>query len=78
MKNFPLCDMKNGETAVINEVKTSGSLRQRILDIGFVPGTKIECVRISPFGDPKAFFVRGSVIALRNCDSKTILGVKEP
>ena len=78
MKIFSLCDMKKGETAVINEVKTSGSLRQRILDIGFVPGTKIKCVRISPFGDPKAFFVRGSVIALRNCDSKTILGVKEP
>ncbi|MBR2639866.1 MAG: ferrous iron transport protein A [Oscillospiraceae bacterium] len=70
--------MKKGELALIKEIKTAGTLRQRLFDLGFVPGTKVKCVRVSPFGDPKAFFIRGSVIALRNLDSKTILGVKEP
>ncbi len=78
MENFSLCDMKKGELALIKEIKTAGNLRQRLFDLGFVPGTKVKCVRVSPFGDPKAFFIRGSVIALRNLDSKTILGVKEP
>lgn len=78
MENFSLCDMKKGELALIKEIKTAGTLRQRLFDLGFVPGTKVKCVRVSPFGDPKAFFIRGSVIALRNLDSKTILGVKEP
>ena len=78
MKNFSLCDIKKDEVFVIGRIETSKNLRQRLLDIGFVPGTKVKCVRISPFGDPKAFFIRGTVIALRNCDSKNILGVKEP
>ena len=78
MENFSLRDMKKGELALIKEIKTAGTLRQRLFDLGFVPGTKVKCVRVSPFGDPKAFFIRGSVIALRNLDSKTILGVKEP
>ena len=77
MKNFSLCDIKKDEVFVIGRIETSKNLRQRLLDIGFVPGTKVKCVRISPFGDPKAFLVRGSVIALRNRDSKMILGVKE-
>lgn len=78
MRDFSLCDLKRNEHAVIKELKTSGDLRQRLMDIGFVPGTKVECVRISPFGDPKAFLVRGAVIALRNSDSATVLGVREP
>ncbi len=78
MRDFSLCDLKINEHAVIKELKTSGELRQRLMDIGFVPGTKVKCVRISPFGDPKAFLVRGAVIALRNSDSATVLGVREP
>ena len=78
MQYFSLSELKKGDSFVIKKIKISGSFRQRLMDIGFVPGTKATCVRISPFGDPKAFFIRGTVIALRNCDSKNILGVKEP
>ena len=42
----------------------------------YTEGTKIRCVNISPFGDPKAFSVRGTVIALRKEDSSAVLGVK--
>ena len=76
MREYPLSDMKKGECFYITRLLTKGELRQRLLDLGFVPGTKIECVRISPFGDPKAFFIRGSMIALRKEDSEAILGVK--
>ncbi len=76
MKNFSLCDMKKGDMALIEKIKTKGALRQRLFDLGFVERTKVKCVKTSPFGDPKAFLVRGSVIALRNEDSSGILGVK--
>jgi Fe2+ transport system protein FeoA len=36
-----------------------------LLDLGFVPGTLVELDMVSPAGDPKAYRVRGSVIALR-------------
>ena len=71
-----LSDIKKDEHFLIKELLTKGELRQRLFDLGFVPGTKLECVRISPFGDPKAFLVRGAVIALRKEDSAAILGVK--
>ena len=77
MSFVSLCDLKKGDGLVIKEIKNGEKLRQRLLDIGFIPGTKVKCVRISPFGDPKAFLVRGTVIALRNSDSAKILGVKE-
>ena len=77
MSFVSLCDLKKGDGLVIKEIKNEEKLRQRLLDIGFIPGTKVKCVRTSPFGDPKAFLVRGTVIALRNSDSAKILGVKE-
>ena len=77
MSCVSLKNLKKGDSFVIKEIKTDGNLRQRLLDIGFVPKTRIKCVRISPFGDPKAFFVRGTVIALRNSDSEKILGVMD-
>ena len=77
MSYVSLHDLKKGDSLVIKEIKTGEKLRQRLLDIGFIPGTKVKYVRISPFGDPKAFLVRGTVIALRNSDSVKILGVKK-
>lgn len=42
-----------------------GPERRRLLDLGFVPGTVVEVEMISPAGDPTAYRVRGSVVALR-------------
>ena len=61
-----------GEFAVIVNVDTQISLKQRLYDIGLVPGTKIKVVHQSPAGNPRAYLVRGAVIALRNCDAKNI------
>ena len=77
MRQILLSDMKKGERSVIKEIKIEGTLRQRLMDIGFIEGTEVTCVRISPFGDPKAFLIRGTVIALRNEDSSLILGVEK-
>ena len=70
--------MKKGEYVMIKRLAAENTLRRRLEDMGFIEGTKVRCVRISPGKDPKAFLVRGAVIALRNEDSKTILGVKLP
>lgn len=40
-------------------------LRQRLLDLGFVPGTRVEVLFASPLGDPVAYRVEGAVVALR-------------
>lgn len=71
MKN--LCDMKVGQTCVVHKLNTTGSMRRRFLDIGLIENTPVECVGISPGGDPSAYLIRGAVIAIRACDSKDIL-----
>lgn len=73
MRQIPLCDMKTGTYATVIKLDTKGDLRRRLMDIGLVKGTLVECVRKSPAGDPKAYLIRGAVIALRKEDAKTVL-----
>lgn len=68
-----LNELKQGETAIVNKVMTEGSMRRRFCDIGLIEGTKVECVCISPQGDPKAYLIRGAVIAIRNRDSNSVI-----
>ena len=61
-----------GGTAVIRDVLTGGALRRRLLDLGFTPGARVRCLFAAPSGDPRAYMVRGSVIALRRDDAGSI------
>ncbi len=58
--------MKKGDKARIKTVAAKGKLKQRLTDLGFIPETEIECVKTGLFGDPKAYFIRGTIIALGN------------
>ena len=69
---FPLSQLSAGESATVDRIQTSGSMRRRLQDLGIIHGTKIECVLKSPAGDPVAYRIRGALIALRNNDSRTI------
>ena len=67
-----LNDMREGERAVLCRIDEQHSLYERLIDLGWTDGTPVECVRISPLGDPVAYLVRGSVIALRRQDALNI------
>ena len=47
-------------------------IKRRLLDLGFVEGSFVECVGKSPMGDPSAYMLRGTVIAIRKKDAKKI------
>ncbi len=64
--------ISTGEFAIVTAVDMQLSLKQRLYDIGLVPGTRIKVVHQSPSGNPRAYLVRGAVIALRNCDAEKI------
>ncbi|NLZ43416.1 MAG: ferrous iron transport protein A [Clostridia bacterium] len=61
-----------GESAIITGLKAKGSTRRRLLDLGMIPTTTVEAVRKSPAGDPVAYEVRGTIIALRSEESRLI------
>ena len=72
-----LNDINPGEQAVVNALLSSGSMRRRLLDIGLVENTVIECLGRSPAGDPTAFLIRGAVIAIRSEDCENILVTRQ-
>ena len=73
MRQFTLCDMKTATYARVVRLDTKGDLRRRFMDIGLVEGTPVECLRKSPAGDPKAYLIRGAVIAIRKEDAATVM-----
>ena len=56
----------------IDELNCNGNIRRRLLDLGLIKGTKITPVFKSPSGDPTAYEIRKTLIALRKEDSKLI------
>ena len=70
---YTLNDIPIGACATIIDICAGCDMRRRLMDLGFANGTEIKCVGKSPMGDPKAFSVRGCVIALRSDDCKTVI-----
>ncbi|MBP1890741.1 ferrous iron transport protein A [Clostridium moniliforme] len=56
----------------VSKIWADGELRRRFFDLGIIEGTSIEILYESPFGDPRAYLIRGAVIAIREEDSKKI------
>ena len=68
-----LNDIKPGQTARVQQLQVADSIRRRLLDIGLIENTEVECIGRSPMGDPSAFLIRGAVIAIRSADCRRIL-----
>ena len=68
----PLSTLKPGEKSNVVHLDVKGLLRRRILDLGIVPGTILTCIGKAPAGDPIAYLVRDTVIALRSEDASLI------
>ncbi|WP_445487981.1 FeoA family protein [Niallia sp. 03133] len=65
---------KEGHIIRITELLLEGVMRRRLLDLGFVPGAIVNVMKKSPLGDPIAFRVSQTTIALRKEESSQIQG----
>lgn len=68
--------LRENESCKVVGLENAGIMRRRLQDIGVIAGTEIKCVGISPFGDPKAYLIRGAKIALRDSDAYKIKVIK--
>ena len=73
MNSNSLFDLPVGQSACVQDLMITGSMRRRLQDIGLIEGTRVECLQKSPAGDPIAYLIRGAVIALRKEDSSRFL-----
>ena len=71
--SIPLNRLKPGAIGKILTLDLSGTIRRRILDLGMVTDTLIESIGRSPSGDPTAYYIRGTVIAIRDEDASKIM-----
>ena len=67
-----LWELGVSSSARIKPYNASLPMVRRLMDIGFTEGTEVKCVLPAPSGEPKAYLVRGSVIALRREDAQLI------
>ncbi|MDO4581592.1 MAG: FeoA family protein [Bacillota bacterium] len=72
-KQTCLNDIKPGQYGVVTALRSGNSMRRRLLDIGLIENTVVECLGRSPGGDPSAFLIRGAVIAIRAADGDGVL-----
>jgi ferrous iron transport protein A len=68
----PLSSLGAGEEATLCQAEPDGVLRERLDDLGFVPGTALRVVRRAPLGDPLEIELRGSHLCLREAEARTV------
>ncbi len=67
-----LNELQLEEYGIVKTIHATDKMKRRFLDLGIVPNTKIKCLYRSPFKDPTAYSIRGTVIALRAEDANMI------
>ncbi len=70
---IPLSELKPKERGTIVKVGGGGPVHRRILDMGVVPGTEVEVVKVAPLGDPVELLLRGYHLSLRKEEAREIL-----
>jgi len=69
---IPLHELKTGQCGIVVHVGGKGPAKRRMMDMGLVPGSEVEVVRVAPLGDPIEFTVKGYSLSLRRSEASNI------
>ena len=61
-----------GDSAVVQRIDCGRRVGGRLMEMGLLPGTRIEMVRRAPFGDPLEIRLRGYLLSLRSADAAEV------
>ncbi|HEY4156481.1 MAG TPA: FeoA family protein [Polyangiaceae bacterium] len=67
-----LADLPIGQLVTVAGVSGEGSFRRRLMELGLVPGTRVELVSVAPLGDPLELLVRGSSLSIRRSEARGV------
>jgi ferrous iron transport protein A len=67
-----LDEIKRDQECEIVDITSEGIMGQRLLDMGFIPGTRIKVIRNAPLVDPVEFELKGYNISLRHSEAKQV------
>lgn len=72
-----LSELKTGERALIVKVNGHGSFRKRIIEMGFVKGSKVKVIMNAPLKDPIEYEIIGYKVSLRREEASKIEVISE-
>jgi ferrous iron transport protein A len=67
-----LSELEVAAVADIEHVGGERSFRRRLMELGLVPGTRVELKAIAPLGDPLELLVRGASLSIRRADAALV------
>ncbi|WP_272699597.1 FeoA family protein [Desulfovibrio sp. Fe33] len=67
-----LDELTPGTACTMADLTADGSLGQRLMDLGFYPGARIEIVRNAPLVDPVELRLDGYHVSIRHSEAKHI------
>ena len=70
--NLSLASLPLGKAAEVVSVHHTPEMQIRLFELGMTPGCPVRCIYSAPGGAPRAYLVRGTVLALRNADAKSV------
>ncbi len=68
-----LDDLVPGASGILARIDLPEGDAARLMEIGFLPGARIEAARSAPGGDPRVFRVDGTEFALRRTTARRLL-----
>ena len=66
-----------GDTAIVGHVGGGRLVARRLMEMGLLPGTRVETIRRAPLGDPLEIRLRGYLLSLRLADAAHITLTEE-
>lgn len=75
-QSIPLSQLPVGRWARLS-APVAVNVSHRLLDLGFVPGTRLKIVRRAPFGDPLEIEIRGTRLCFRRAQLRGLRVIVE-
>lgn len=71
--SIPLSQLQPGDQGEVVQVQAQGTIRQRLLEMGFIRGARLRVEKLAPLGDPMELVIKGYHLSLRREESVCIL-----
>ena len=67
-----LYELGVGNEGIVTEIRSTGAMKRRLVDMGITPGVRIYVRKVAPLGDPIQIHLRGYELLVRGSEAKEI------
>jgi Fe2+ transport system protein FeoA len=67
-----LSELRAQDRCKVSKIVGQGKLKKRLLDMGLIPGSELEVLRVAPLGDPVEVRIKGYNLSLRKEEAKNV------